>query len=272
MPPHTVTSEEVAELSAIAAAATAEEQPPPWAQAMQRQLAHLEGGILSLSTGFAELRQDVNNMKFDVTNIKLDMAGLKKSIRLAYCRPGLLSGLVCDPDACAALLGCCRSDLSGTCLMSKSEITADFVVNDRGAGLVGDEGGDCQLAAEAALKFFEHRKIMKARREMGVMYSPSGAGITMGVASGAFADGRQPDARGEVRRGSLAYTLVEGCLWTRDPAADVPVEAAAADPLQPRVGCMHFVVSVDTLDGERVVVDWGIKQFEKIPVDMRLFI
>jgi hypothetical protein len=248
------------------AVAVAGERPPLWAQAMQQQMDQLQGGfaqVLSqihvLSIGFAGLQEDVANLKADVTD-------MKKTTRLAYCRPGLLPGLVRDPDACAALLGCC-SNLADTSLMSKSEITADFVANDRGAGLVADVGGDCQYASGVALEFFERRKIMNARAEAGVMHSPSGAPIAMGVASGAFAGGGLPPAQGDVRSGALAYRLAEGCLWTRDPGAD-----AAADPLQPRVGCKHYVVSVDTLDCERVVVDWGIKQFGEIPADMRLFI
>lgn len=229
-----------------AAAAAAAERPPLWAQAMQRQMDHL---------------------LWQIHDMQLDMTDMNKTIRLAYCRPGLLAGLVRDPDACAALLGVC-SNMADTSRMSKSEITADFVTNDRGAGLTGDAGGDCQYAAEVAFKFFGRRKIMNARPETGVLHSPSGATVTMGVGSGAFAGGLS-HARGVVRSGALAYRLAEGggCLWIRDPAAD-----AAEDPQQPGVGCMHYLVSVDTLDGERVVVDWGIKQFAEIPTDMRLFI
>jgi hypothetical protein len=154
--------------------------------------------------------------------------------------------------------------------MSKAEILADYVVNGRGAGLVSDFGGDCQYAAGVALDFFGQRKIMNARIEEGVLYSPSGAHVVMGVASGAFASGGLPPSQREIRSGALAYKLDEGCLWVRDRSADVALE----NPSLPKaVGCQHFVVSVDTLDGgERMVVDWGVKQFGEIPQDMRLFI
>jgi hypothetical protein len=253
---HDVTSEAIFALDAVAV-----EPPPPWAQAFQLQLDDL---TRNLTAGLAGVQRDVAGLKLGIDDLTLDVADMKKSIRLAYCRPGLLSGLLRNPDACAALLGCCR-DLS---LMSKSEIVADFVVNDRGAGLLSAAGGDCQNAAPVALVFFGRRKIMRARAEAGVMHSPSGAAIAMGVSSGAFVGGGQPDARGAVRSGALAYRLDAGCLWTRDPDAD----AAVDDRSPPRVGCNHFVVSVDTLDGERVVVDWGIKQFGEIPPDMRLFV
>jgi hypothetical protein len=255
-----------------------QEIPPPWARAMKQQLDDFQeipppwarafqGAMVSklqhLSTGVADLQEDV-------ANLKTDMADVKKAIRSAYCRPdpGLLSGLVHDPEACVALLGC--SNLADSSLMSKSEIVADFVVNDRGAGLVADAGGDCQFAAGMALKFFERRRLMQARVETGVLHSPSAARVVMGVASGAFASGGLPDERGEVPIGARAYKLTAGCLWIRDPAADACDAVGAA--LKPRVGCTHSTVSVDTLEGERVVVDWGIKQFSEIPSDMRLFI
>jgi len=79
--------------------------------------------------------------------------------------------------------------------MSKSEIVADFVVNDRGAGLVSAAGGDCQNAARVALVFFGRRKIMRACAEAGVMHSPSGATVSSGALVGA------------VRSGALAYRL-----------------------------------------------------------------
>ncbi len=260
----------------------AEEIPPPWARAMKQQLDDsqeipppwaraFQGAILSklqhLSTGVADLQEDV-------ANLKTDMADVKKAIRSAYCRPdhGLLSGLAHDPEACVALLGC--SNLADSSLMSKSEIVADFVVNDRGAGLVADAGGDCQFAAGMALKFFERRRLMQARVEAGVLHSPSASRVVMGVASGAFASGGLPDERGEVPIGARAYKLTAGCLWVRDPAADACMHACDAvdAAMKPRMGCTHSTVSVDTLEGERVVVDWGIKQFSEIPSDMRLFI
>jgi len=242
----------------------AEEIPPPWARALKQQLDNFQGAMLSkiqnLSTGVDELQKDV-------ANLKTDMAGVKKTIRSAFCRPDpvLLSELARDHEACVALLGC--SNLADSSLMSKSEIAADFVVNGRGVGLVADAGGDCPFAASMAREFFERHPLMKARVEAGVLHSPSAARVVMGVASGAFANGGRPDERGVVSAGARAYKLTVGCLWVRDPAAD-----AVDEVLEPRVGCMHTTVSVDTLEGERVVVDWGIEQFSEIPLDMRLFI
>jgi hypothetical protein len=226
--------------------------PPSWAQKFQRDIV----------TALSALSKDVSDLKCAVTDLKIDVKRMQDTIRLVYCRPGMSVNLIGDVDDCASLLVC--SKLTETSMMSVSELQADFVVNNRDEGLVCEFGGDCQFAARAACTFFEtSRSLMRPRFEECVMYSPSGASIYMGVSS--FA-GESPPVHGVICKGMKAHSLDKGgCVWIEDSKYDM----GRAEPAL--TGRKHYVVSVITLEGIRVGVDWGIHQFAELPSDVRLF-
>jgi hypothetical protein len=148
-------------------------------------------------------------------------------------------------------------------MMTFNEVVADFTVNRRGDGLVGELGGDCQFAARAARDFFGARKLMRPSVRECVLFSPSGAAVTM---SDLVIAGKAPELHGVVNDGMKAYKLVEGsCVWEPDPADTV------TSVMDGERGCKHYAATVTTLDRGEVVVDWGIGQFSKLPEDMRLY-
>ena len=204
-----------------------------------------------------ELTAEISKVSAKVENLIIDVNGLKKSVRLAYCRPGHTAGLTCDKDACIALLNCSR--LSASSMLSVNEIAADYVVNDR--SVVGPRGGDCQEAARVAFDFFSDFKLMRPGVKGGVLYSPSGhirwsAAISEAAGS--------PDKDGVIDQQMKAYKLVEGsgCVWA--PSPDEHPDAVGTP------GHKHFVACVTALDGV-VAVDWGILQFD-LPDDVVLFV
>ena len=217
-----------------------QEPPPAWATSMLQQLYKLEHAV---------------------SDIKLDILEMKSSIRLAYCRHlGMIDILVHNTDACTALLAM-RRNMGSSSSMSMAEIVADYEVNNRGEGLVGPFGGDCQFAARAAEEFFSKiHGLMRAIMVTVVMYSPSGA--TLSLAPGI--NGTAPVKDRTVPDGAKPYRLTwEGsCVWTRD---DTPHPG-------PCKGYVHYVANVVTLDGHNIMVDWGIAQFAKPPSDMRMFV
>eukprot|EP00798_Chlamydomonas_sp_ICE-L_P000339 gene339-biopygen78 len=216
-----------------------QEPPPAWATSMLQQLYKLEHAV---------------------SDIKLDILEKKSSIRLAYCRHlGMIDILVHNTDACTALLAMRRS-MGSSSSMSMAEIVADYEVNNRGEGLVGPFGGNCQFAARAAEEFFSKiHGLMRAIMVTVVMYSPSGA--TLSLAPGI--NGTAPVKDRTVPDGAKSYRLTEGsCVWTQDDTQHPG----------PCKGYVHYVASVVTLDGHNIMVDWGIAQFAKLPSDMMMFV
>jgi hypothetical protein len=205
-----------------------------------------------------KLTSEISKMSAKVENLILDVNGLKKSIRLAYCRPGHTTRLTCDNDACVALLNCSR--LTASSMMSVNEIAADYVVNER--SIVGPRGGDCQEASRAAFDFFSDFKLMRPGVKGGVLYSPSGH-IRWSAAVSMPATG-SPDKDGVISQHMKAHKLQEGsrCVWV--PSPDEHPDAVGTP------GHKHFVACVTALDGV-VAVDWGILQFD-LPDDVVLFV
>eukprot|EP00798_Chlamydomonas_sp_ICE-L_P026289 gene26289-biopygen11240 len=220
--------------------ATDDQEPPPaWATSMLQHRYKLEHAV---------------------SDIKLDILEMKSSIRLAYCRHlGMIDILVHNTDACTALLAM-RRNMGSSSSMSMAEIVADYEVNKRGEGLFGSFMGDCQVAAKAAVAFFSNiHGLMHSRMVTVVMYSPSGA--TLSLAPGI--NGIAPVKDGTIPDGAKPYRLTEGsCVWTQDDTQHPG----------PCKGIIHYVASVVTLDGHKIMVDWGIAQFSKPTSDMRMFV
>lgn len=206
----------------------------------------------------ALLQHELGPVLHQLEDIKLDIASIKKTIRLAYCRHWSAAHLVNDIDTCASLLAC--SNLTSTSMMSVAEIVADYQVNDRGCCLVGQNGGDCLYAATTAFTFFEHTyALMRPRIVSCVLLSPSNAPLLMG-------DGIMcvPEAAGDISADATAYQLMPGtCVWLNDGSSPHPGSVT---------GYKHYAISVQTLGGEIVMVDWGISQFSHVPDDMRLYL
>eukprot|EP00798_Chlamydomonas_sp_ICE-L_P011158 gene11158-biopygen12612 len=176
--------------------------------------------------------QQLYKLEHAVSDIKLDILEMKSSIR----------------------------NMGSSSSMSMAEIVADYEVNNRGEGLVGPFGGDCQFAARAAEEFFSKiHGLMRAIMVTVVMYSPSGA--TLSLAPGI--NGTAPVKDRTVPDGAKSYRLTEGsCVWTQDDTQHPG----------PCKGYVHYVASVVTLDGHNIMVDWGIAQFAKLPSDMMMFV
>lgn len=245
-------------------------------------MAHPRRWALELLTGFRTMQTELRTMVTDVRrlsdqvkelddNTRFDIADLKASVRVAYCRPGCARHLPYSPDACAALL----RGMNDSCMMSVSEIVADYVVNKRGHEyheLVGQFGGDCQAAARAAEEFFRSRKLMRSAFQECVLFSPSSAPIRFSDRVNALPPGSAPAKEGVLKRGMKAHKLIAGtCIWEPDHTMDHLVDEGA-------MGYNHFVVTVTALGNERVAVDWGVvEQFDfassspDLPCDVRLF-
>jgi hypothetical protein len=156
------------------------------------------------------------------------------------------------------LTNAARRNHSST-LMSLAEIEADFVVNDRRA--LYAEGGDCELAGAEACVFFKNtHTLMRAKLVQGVLYARSGQPV-MGKT------GQSPDATGYITPNMRRYVLrgTDGCIW--EPADDARTHGAMNV-----CGMRHRVALVHTLEGARVLVDWGVGQFSMLPPDIGLYV
>ena len=156
--------------------------------------------------------------------------------------------------------GAARRNHSST-LMSLAEIEADFAENDRRA--LYAEGGDCELAAAEAWAFFYNtHKLMRPKLVQGVLYARSGQPV-MGKT------GRPPEATCGItplmRRYVLRGLQSGACIW--EPADD-----ACSHGVMNAFGMKHRVALVRTLEGARVLVDWGVGQFSQLPPDIGLYV
>lgn len=140
-------------------------------------------------------------------------------------------------------------------MMSMREILGDFNELRRGRY---EEAGSCGLAGADSWDFFERaHKLMQPKLVTGVLYSPSGGKLVMSQTD------TSPDSAAGISPNMKPFKRHEGCIWVRDESS-APVENVC--------GASHRVTLVTTLDGERIVVDWGICQFSSLPDDTRLFI
>ena len=166
-----------------------------------------------------------------------------------------------DTDATAHLhADSARRNHSST-LLYLEEIDADFTVNGRRA--LYAEGGDCELAGAEAWAFFNAtHKLMRPKLVQGVLYACSGQPV-MGKT------GRQPDATDGITPVMQRYVLrgleSDGCIW--EPAGD-----ACSHGVMNVCGMRHRVALVHTLEGARVLVDWGVGQFSRLPLDIGLYV
>lgn len=140
-------------------------------------------------------------------------------------------------------------------MMSKREIVQDFLVMNRGSQY--SIGGDCNAAAGAAWEFFNRvHMLMRPKLVNGVLWSPSGAKVVMGSTN------TSPECLGGISPSMVPFMRDDECVWVEDEAMEVMNEH----------GANHRVILATTLDGDRVVVDWGISQFSFVPNDIKLFI
>ena len=208
-------------------------------------------------TMLSRFTQTFDNFEQRIVNLSMDVGKLQDTMRLVYCRPGMTERLVGDTKACAGLLSCVhRRNVTSSSMMSVNEIVADFEVNKRGDGQVGVLGGDCQAAAATSKDYFANsHSLMLPKVEECVMYSPSGASLSL-------SSGAKPAMDGNVASTMKAHKLIDKtCVWA--PAASPPAALTK--------GYKHFVTSVTTVEGIRVAVDWNIGQFAQLPEDMVLF-
>jgi hypothetical protein len=145
-------------------------------------------------------------------------------------------------------------------LMSLEEIEADFKVNGRRA--LYAEGDECEIAGAAAAVFFKNtHRLMRAKLVQGVLYARSGQLPVLAKT------GKSPDAHGCITPNMIRYVLrgSDSCIW--EPADD-----ARSHDVMNGVGMEHRVALVHTLEGARVLVDWGLGKFSELPADIGLYL
>jgi hypothetical protein len=210
--------------------------------------------------GFMQtLQGDVNRLRASVEDLKLTVDKHDQLLRWVLGVQPLSDHLHADTLSWRASANNetvpCRKHASS--MMTLREIQEDFRRLGRMAN--HSEGGDCRLAAAEAWEFFDrtHRP-MSARLVDGVLYAKSGAKAVMGKS------GKIPAENAGVSPNMAACKLLRGnCVW-------VPDEDDA--PAMNTHGMAHRVTVVTTLEGKRIVVDWGIGQFSYLPDDIRLYV
>jgi hypothetical protein len=148
-----------------------------------------------------------------------------------------------------------EQEVSCPTMLSRREILEDY--NSKWRGCYEAEGAFRLAAANAFVFFDDAHKLMRPRLVDGVLYARKGCEPVMAVS------GRVPDMTAGVSPLMVPFKLDEGCIWVRDESA---CEVMNAD------GASHRVTLVHTLEGDCVVVDWGIGQFEPLHKDVRLYI
>jgi hypothetical protein len=113
------------------------------------------------------------------------------------------------------------------------------------------EGGDCGLAAAEAWELFDRaHKLMHPKLVDGVLFAASSGKAVIGK------PGISPAQPAGVSQAMKPFKLLErgteGCIWVPDESLGTVMNVN---------GMSHRVALVTTLEGERVVVDWGTGQF-----------
>ena len=212
-------------------------------EAFQRDIIDLVG----------RLRTDVNSLRASVADIKLTVKNHDQLLRCALMRS--LALLHPGTDVYADTSLCCRDHARS--LLSKLEIDSDF--SERREDYKA--GGDCGLAAAEAWEFFDRaHKLMRPELMDGVLFAADGEKAVMGKSN------ISPDQTVGINPTMKPFKLLNrgsGCIWVSDESSPALVNEK---------GMAHRVCLVTTLEGERVVVDWGIGQFSYLPENLRLFI
>ena len=196
----------------------------------------------------------VTTLQADVRDVRASVADMMVTLRQ---HANMLGCVLRPPPAHTCMHHAdnqspCREHASS--MMSRREILLDFQTR-RGSY---EHGGDCGLAAAEAWEFFDRvHKLMLPEVVDGVLFSPSGGAAVMKV------PGTSPDMAVGISPAMKPFKRDADCIWVPDDSSSAVMN---------KVGAAHRVTLVTTLEGERVVVDWGIGQFSSLPEDMVLFL
>ena len=197
-----------------------------------------------------DLVSSMSNLQNQMSGVRADIEEIKTTLKEHGNR------LQCAPFGRTLL---CRqhpqhsfNQLSS--MMSRREILEDFYI----LGRKYEEGGDCCLAAAEAWEFYNRlHTLMRPKLVTGILYSDS-------VLPKLKKTGISPPCLAGISPLYQAFRLDEGCIWIQDDSMGEVMNVN---------GASHRVTLVTTLDGDRVVVDWGIGQFTTpLPHDVKLFI
>ena len=226
--------------------------------------------LKTLSLFYIEMEAEMNDAQFKrdmvsaITALRGDMEHIRSSVddmKLLIKKQGQLLQYAHVHLPCYRLSTIeCESSLDrdhASSLMSMREIEEDYI----GCRMsMYQEGGDCRLAAAEAYGFFNRcHKLMHAKLVDAVLYAPSGKKPVMRKPQ--ITPPEQVHISPIMKRFKLQKK--SQCIWVLD---------GESHDVKNVLGASHRVTLVTTLEGDRVVVDWGIGQFSDMPDDMRLFI
>lgn len=198
-----------------------------------------------------EIRGDLAKTHANIEDIKITLETHAQLLRYADSVPRQIDLL---NKNCSAHCLACRDQSSS--MLSEREILEDYKMNRQNY----KEGGDCGLAAAHAWEFFDRaHNLMHPKLVDGVLFAPGGSKPIMSKPN------ISPPEMVGISPIMRPFKLLEasGCVW---------VPAGSPVDIYNERGASHRVTVVTTLQGDRVVVDWGRAQFSYLPDDILLFL